>query len=136
MVRPLRSASITEASPLLRTGPPARAASVLNASQFLLLDALPLAATRQYPRVPSHVPRESRRPGSRRLHAGHRLASTSGLRQTHPGTKKTPRFRCHLNSITTRRQRFTFVRLPDPHLTPLTAPFPHRSPQRHSTEAA
>jgi len=30
---------------------------------------------RQYRDQPSHVPRESRRLGSRRLHAGHRLAS-------------------------------------------------------------
>src|ERR1035437_10558035 len=42
MVRPLRSTPITGASSLLRTGPPARPASVLNTSQFLLLGALPL----------------------------------------------------------------------------------------------
>src|SRR5665811_1984248 len=42
MVRPLRSTPITGASSLLRTGPPARPASVLNTSQFLLLSALPL----------------------------------------------------------------------------------------------
>src|SRR5215210_9603269 len=63
MVRPLRSAPITEASPLLRTGPPAHAASVLNASQFLLLDALPLAATRQYP--PRAFSRSPRKPQTR-----------------------------------------------------------------------
>jgi hypothetical protein len=32
-------------------------------------------------------------------------------------------------SISTRHQRFTRVRLPDPHLTPSRAPFPHRSPR-------
>jgi len=42
MVRPLRSTPTTGASSLLRTGPPARPASVLNPSQFLLLGALPL----------------------------------------------------------------------------------------------
>src|ERR1019366_8957218 len=42
MVRPLRSTPITGASSLLRTSPPARPASVLNTSQFLLLGALPL----------------------------------------------------------------------------------------------
>src|SRR5674476_1396259 len=42
MVRPLRSTPITGVSSLLRTGPPARPASVLNTSQFLLLSALPL----------------------------------------------------------------------------------------------
>src|SRR5680860_1871160 len=44
MVRPLRSTPVTGASSLLRTGPPARPASVLNTSQFLLLGALPLTA--------------------------------------------------------------------------------------------
>src|SRR5664279_403305 len=42
MGRPLRSTPVTGASSLLRTGPPARPASVLNTSQFLLLGALPL----------------------------------------------------------------------------------------------
>ena len=32
------------------------------------------------------VPHASRRPGSRHLHAGHRLASSTGIRQAHPGT--------------------------------------------------
>jgi hypothetical protein len=36
----------------------------------------------------------------------------------------------------TRQQRFGFTHLPDPHLTPLTAPFPHRSPRRSSSNAA
>jgi hypothetical protein len=37
---------------------------------------LPLAGRcRQHRRPPSHVPHKSSRPGSRRLHAGHRLAS-------------------------------------------------------------
>ena len=39
-------------------------------------------------------------------------------------------------SVSTRQQRFTCARLPDPHLTPLTAPFPHRSPRRSSANAA
>jgi hypothetical protein len=43
MSRPLRSAPITGVSSLLRAGPPAFAASVLNASRFLPLSALPLA---------------------------------------------------------------------------------------------
>ena len=32
-------------------------------------------------------------------------------------------------SFSTRQQRFACVRLPDPHLTPHAAPFPHRSPR-------
>src|SRR5664279_2055200 len=43
MSRSLRSTLITSASPLLRTGPPARAATVLNTSRFQPLSALPLA---------------------------------------------------------------------------------------------
>jgi len=42
MSRPLRSTPVTEASPLLRAGPPADAASVLSASRFLPPGALPL----------------------------------------------------------------------------------------------
>lgn len=38
--------------------------------------------------------------------------------------------------LTTLPQRFTCVRLPDPHLTALPPPFPHRSPRRSLTNAA
>jgi hypothetical protein len=38
--------------------------------------------------------------------------------------------------LTTLQQRITCVRLPDPHLTALPPPFPHRSPRRSSTNAA
>jgi hypothetical protein len=42
-----------------------------------------------YRRSPSHVPCQSRRPGSRRLHAGHRLASNRDARQAdHKGTAR------------------------------------------------
>ena len=41
-------------------------------------------------RSPSHVPCESRRPGSRRLHAGHHLASRRVARQAHPGRIQRP----------------------------------------------
>ncbi len=68
-----------------------------------------------YPGAP-HVPRRSRRPGSRRLYAGHHLARNAGTRQAHPGTYSTLRFRCRLR-FSTLHQRFTRVRLPDPHLT-------------------
>ena len=42
---------------------------------------------RRYRGVPSHVPRDSRRPGSRRLHAGHRLANTRAPARLIPGQK-------------------------------------------------
>jgi hypothetical protein len=52
----------------------------LSALRLQPLAALPVATRRsclgwRCRDRPSHVPRESRRPGSRRLHAGHRLAS-------------------------------------------------------------
>jgi hypothetical protein len=138
MVRSLRSTPITRASPLLRTGPPARLATVLNASQFLLLDALPLTAT-----TPTAV---SRHAFSRSIRE-QRIRLTSPPCRTPPGqeighppdssrVQKEAPFRCHLNSITTRHQRFTLVRLPDPHLTPPTTPFPPRSPRQSSANAA
>jgi hypothetical protein len=42
--------------------------------------------------VPSHVPRESRRSGSRRLHAGHRLASQRASARLIPGSSGHPGF--------------------------------------------
>src|SRR4051795_7677682 len=76
------------ASRLLRAGPPASAASVLNASGFRRWQAPSrhlrgLGPRSPYRRSPSHVPCKSRRPGSRRLHAGHHLASHRDTRQAH-----------------------------------------------------
>jgi len=48
-----------------------------------------------YPGAP-HVPRRSRRPGSCRLHAGHRLANTRAPVRLVPQPRTRPRFRCHL----------------------------------------
>src|SRR5256885_2126749 len=42
----------------------------------------------QYRRAPSHVPRGSRRPGSRRLHAGHHLASRRAPARLIPGAQE------------------------------------------------
>src|SRR6266487_2153367 len=80
MARPLGSTPITEASWLLQAGPPAAPATVLSASRFPPLARAPCRrphpCSRQCRGLPSHVLRKSRRPGSRRLHAGHRLANT------------------------------------------------------------
>jgi DDE_Tnp_1-associated len=78
--RLLRSALITRASALLRAGPPAHPATVLSPSRHQhrlerSLSPAPRQRAGQYRDTPSPVPRGSRRPGSRRLHAGHRLAS-------------------------------------------------------------
>src|ERR1035437_2657275 len=121
MGRPLRSTPITGASSLLRTGPPARPASVLNTSQFLLLGALPLT-------TPNHAGggigtclptfhAASRRSGSRRLPAGHRQASKRAPARLIPGQGVRPGFDVTY-WLSTLHQRFTCVRLPDPHLTP------------------
>ena len=98
MSRPLRSTPITRASPLLRAGPPADAATVLSASRFPPRGALPLAAPalsapgQQCRHPPSHVPCRSRRPDSRRLHAGHRLASKRAPARLIPGPFNRPGF--------------------------------------------
>jgi hypothetical protein len=104
MSRPLRSTPITGASPLLRAGPPARAATVLTTSGFSR-SVCSLSPTTHHGVVDSvdtrlpHVPHSSRRPDSRHLHAGHRLANNSGTRQTHPGIALRPRFRCHFLNL-------------------------------------
>jgi hypothetical protein len=99
-----------------------------------------------YRRSPSHVPCKSRRPGSRRLHAGHRPASNTGSRQAHPEDRLAPRFRCHLGIFDAYDDarpgapgptRAILERLPDPHLTRSTPRlFPGRSPRRSSANAA
>ena len=97
--RPLGSTPITGASSLLRDGPPAGAATVLNPSRFLPLGGLPSprpTRPRLCPRPPSNVPYESRRSGSRRLYAGHRLANTWAPARLHPGFWNPTRFWCHL----------------------------------------
>lgn len=137
MARPLRSTPITGASPLLQTGPPAHLASVLTPHGHIPLGySLSPESSGRYRDTPSHVPCRSPRSGSCRLHAGHRLAShrVSARLIPQPITRTTVLM--PLENVTTRQQRFGFTHLPDPHLTPLTAPFPHRSPRRSSANAA
>ena len=74
----------------------------------------PGAAGGQYRQRPSHVPRRSRRPGSRRLHARHRLANTRAPARLIPGTLSCPRFRCRLGLFDTS----TAVRLRSPSWSP------------------
>ena len=134
--RPLRSTPITGASPLLRAGPPARPATVLNFPPGYSRLREPPHATcfaAQCRDAPSHVSCKSRRPGSCRLHAGHRLASNRApTRPCHASTRL--RFRCHSSANDT--STAFGARLPGPHLTPPTMPFPHRSPRRSSANAA
>ena len=97
MSRPLRSTPITGASPLLRAGPPASAASVLNVPRFPPHDALPLThlhlnAGKHYRHSPSHVPCRRCRPDSRRLHAGHHLANRRAPARLIPELRSHPGF--------------------------------------------
>jgi hypothetical protein len=68
-------------------------------------------------------------PGSRHLHAGHRLARTAGTRQTHPGARSRPRFRCRPHAFGT--SAVVHSRSPS-RLAPdaSCAPFPQCSPPR------
>jgi hypothetical protein len=134
MIRLLRSTPITGASPLLRAGPPACPATVLNPLRFLPLGMLPLA---------TGPPKRARRCVGARLPTFHakaadqaRVASmpdttwpVSGLP---PGSSQGPndaRVLMSSDCITTRPQRFACARLPGPHLTSCMTPFPHRSPR-------
>src|SRR5665647_2100740 len=98
MSRPLRSASITEASALLRAGPPACPHRYSTPHSFCcsthsLSPPTTLSGSRSpYRHTPSHVPCSSRRPDSRHLHTGHRLACKRISRQTYPEVIHTPRF--------------------------------------------
>jgi len=79
-------------SQLLRVSPPAHPAPVLSPSRFPPPGTLPLTtAPGQLCRgTPSHVPRKSSRPGSRRLHAGHHLAGKRTPSRLIPGLSTGP----------------------------------------------
>ncbi len=87
-------APVTGTSALLRTGPPARPATVLSPLRFSRLGTSlpdgPRMGTGQYRDAPSPVPCGSRRPGSRRLHAGHHLASKRISARLIPESPKHP----------------------------------------------
>ena len=108
------------------------------------LGRLPLAIRRtrerQYRDTPSHVPCKSSRPDSRRLHAGHRLASQRFTRQAPPGlTYYTPVLMPpNLSNDTSTAIPETEDCAPSFRSPPdaSRAPFPHRSPRRSSANAA
>jgi len=93
---------------------------------------------------PSHVPCKSRRPGSRRLCAGHRLANTRAPARLIPRELGGPSVSMPSEYLrrfdSDARQgepvRTLLARLPGPHLTHRCAPFPCRSPRRSSANAA
>jgi hypothetical protein len=100
----------------------------------------PLPGDLPYTGRPQHARRQHRgegfprsapapEPDSRHLHAGHRLARTAGTRQTHPGARSRPRFRCHPHAFGT--SAVVHSRSPS-RLAPdaSCAPFPQCSPPR------
>jgi len=100
---------------------------------------------RRYRRSPSHVPCKSRRPGSRRLYAGHHLARNAGTRQTHleapagsPDSDATLKIYDASTATPDRHRRpsasGTSSRSPPDAIN--AAPFPCRSPRRSSANAA
>lgn len=136
--RPLRSTPITGASSLLRAGPPAGPASVLDPSRCPPLGALPLARRPAADSVGSclllfHAE------AADRTHVAYMPDTTWPINGHPPGSSRSPDHApVSMSSVclSTHQQRFTCVRLPGPYLTPLTTPFPHRSPRRSSTNAA
>jgi hypothetical protein len=129
MTRPLRSTPITRASPLLRAGPPAGPATVLTPALRTGYSLSPPGNPNGQCRIrPSPVPCRSRRPGSRRLHAGHRLASQRAPARLVPGSSGYPGFdvTCVIFDTSTANRLRSPSRSP-PDASP--APFPHRSPR-------
>ena len=119
MIQPLRSTSITEASTLLRVGPPLCSASVLSLSWVLHFEFLPYHRNDRFPRSTQEPDS-----GSRHLYAG-----------CHPSSKQVPlglilvsRKLPVLTSsdfISTPHRWFACARLPEPYLTQSSAgPFP------------
>ena len=74
-------------------------------------------------------------PGSRHLHAGHHLGSRQVLSQTHPEVTTRLGFDA-VDTLSTRHQWFTRVRLPGSYLTHYSCALSVRSPRQLLTDAA
>lgn len=128
MSQPLHSTPITDASSLLRAGPPARPHRYSTPRSFCCLAHSlsrppPCGERALYRHTLSHVSCSSRRSDSRRLHAGHRLANKRAPARLFPGLCTHPSFDV-ISYFSTLPQRFARARLPDPRLTAFTPPFP------------
>jgi hypothetical protein len=124
-----------EGSQLLQAGPPARRRDSTQCLRLLPRHApfrhqvgfTPIRPGRRHRRSPSHVPCKSRRPGSRRLYAGHRLASTRAPSKLIPGVVLPPGSDATFSFTTPQRRRLSpgaLERLPGPHLTYQVRLFP------------
>lgn len=133
MSRPLRSPPITGASALLRAGPPAcphrysTPHSFCCSTRSLSPPATFSGSGSPYRHTPSHVPCSSRRPGSRRLHTGHHLASKRAPARLLPKIYTDLGFDV-VSSFSMLHQRIALARLPDPCLTAFTPPFRRVAP--------
>src|SRR5688500_15637407 len=101
MTRTLRSTPITGASALLRSGPPARPATVLSLLRFRPLEVLPLTTLTRAAVSGRAFPRSMREQQIRLTSPLRRtpLGQSAGTRQACPGTKAPPRFRRRLNEF-------------------------------------
>src|SRR6266511_6238596 len=128
MSRPLRSTPITGASPLLRVGPPAGQATVLNASRICRLtrSLSPTLAGCVKACLPKF--RVKAAAGTRDAYTPDAAWPVTGTFQTHPGITETPRFRRLLRFFRRFRQHSPSPAPPDA-VTPRL--FPQRSPPGH-----
>src|SRR5918998_2177975 len=125
MTQPLRSPPITEASPLLQVGPPARLATVLNPLWFQPLGTLPLAHLQKVSCVEAHLlPFHAEAADQARVVY---MPNTTWPVSGHPpdSSRNTPHAPVSMSpvSVTTLHQRFACARLPDPYLTPYNGAF-------------
>ena len=110
--------------PVRRRAPHRYSVPSVSASARSLSRPWGLRPRTPYRRSPSHVPCKSRRPGSRRLYAGHRLASTRAPARLIPEDRLTPGFdatyclrRFNSDAPPEHPGRALLERLPGPHLT-------------------
>ena len=140
------------ASQLLQAGPPASTLNRYSMPPVSAVGALPLAARRTDPPAGRPLPAlafsrsvQSRRPGSRHLHAGHHLASTAGSRQA--SSREAPVLPVSMSSRNFDASTTTpgpQPAKPDTSGTPSWSPpdrvkpslLPDRSPRRSSANAA
>ena len=137
MARPLRSTPITGASPLLRAGPPAHLATVLTALRHYRLTGS-LSPTQGVGCIKARLPTFRTRPADRAPAAC--MPDTDWPIPGHPPASSPGPFTTQGSDVTLRNNdTSTAVRFHSASRSPPDAsrtPFPHRSPQRSSANAA
>src|SRR5829696_322090 len=137
--RPLRSTPITRASPLLPGGPTSCPATVLDPSQFLLLEALPIPGhstmTGSFEARISHVPHQSLSWARATSRPDATWPASKTPARLIPGQQLDPGFDV-VDTVSTCHRWFASARLPSPHLTPFRCLFRNRSPPRVLNAAA